>query len=95
MQIPLMLIAALRALGVSQGQVAATAGIGEQRMSLLLRGYARPRAHERLALAMALSLDEADLFGATPAVDAAVAAMLAKRAKNVAVASGDGENEAA
>lgn len=51
----------------SQRDVAAAAGIPENRFSSIVRGWVVPRAEERQAIAFALSLPIEDLFGSDDA----------------------------
>ena len=90
MSVPMMLLFVIRAAGVQQAQLArATNGaVRAERLSQILRGRADARPHERRAIATALDLDEQELFDAAPPVEAAVTALLARRAKNIAAPDG-------
>lgn len=56
------ILAARKAAGLTQSQLAVAAGVQQQRISYWEKGRGVPRDHNRIRLARALGVDPAELF---------------------------------
>ena len=83
MRVP-MLTVLIGELDLCQVDVGRGADVPEKRMSRICRGLSEPKPDERKNIARVLHLPEDDLFVESPQVSAVIAALVAKRAANIA-----------